>query len=192
MFTLLNELSQEISDDEMKNAYQDFVEQIKLINNSNDYMYIFRTLNLVRIDFLETNRKKNVLQQMYFQKSLSFIDSELELLHLKIQHPEQFELNEDTFKSNLYIIPKSKGLGIIGFVELIVALFLLGEIYTKGGKLASLSDIARVFEQMFNLNLGCIFKKRIALFERKPCNLTRLLDNLKNLLIKEGNKQNEK
>lgn len=176
MFTLLNELSQEISDDEMKNAYQDFVEQIKLINNSNDYMYIFRTLTLVRIDFLETNRKKNVLQQIYFQKSLSFIDSELELLHLKIQHPEQFELNEDTFKSNLYIIPKSKGLGIIGFVELIVALFLLGEIYTKGGKLASLSDIARVFEQMFNLNLGCIFKKRIAL----------------NLLIKEGNKQNEK
>jgi hypothetical protein len=75
---------------------------------------------------------------------------------------------------------------------LVIGLFLLKEIYTQKGKLASLSDIAKAFEQMFNFNFGCIFKKRIALFERKPCNLTRLLDSLKNLLIKEGNKQNEK
>ena len=37
------------------------------------------------------------------------------------------------------------------------------------------------------------YKKKIALFERKPCNLTKLLDNLKILLIKESRKrQNEK
>ncbi len=123
---------------------------------------------------------------MYFQKSLLLIDSELELLHLKIQHPEQFNFNIETFKSDLYIIPKSKGLGIIGFVELVVALSLLGEIYTKGGKLATLSDIAKAFEQMFNFRFCSIFKKKIVLFERKPCNLTRLLDSLKNLLVKES------
>ena len=49
-------------------------------------------------------------------------------------------------RDSLYIIPKSKGLGIIGFVELVVGLFLLGEIYTKRGQLATLSDIAEVFE----------------------------------------------
>lgn len=84
-------------------------------------------------------------------------------------------------------------MGIIGFVELVVCLFLLGEIYTNGGSKASLADIAQAFEQMFNFSFGCIYKKRIALFERKTCNLTKLLDNLKNLLIRESkNKQNEK
>lgn len=109
----------------------------------------------------------------------------------RYSHPERFA-QKQTFKSNLYIIPKSKGLGIICFVELVVGLFLLGEIYTNGGK-ASLTDIAIAFEQMFNFSFGCIYKKRIVLFDRKPYNLTRLLDNLKNLLIKESkNKQNEK
>ena len=125
---------------------------------------------------------------------MAFVNSELELLSLKIQYPERFqESGQQIFKTNLYIIPKSKGLGIIGFVELVVALFLLGEIYSKNGKPASLSDIANAFELMFNFSFGSIFKKRIALFERKPCNLTRLLDSLKNLLIKENyRKQNEK
>ncbi len=131
-------------------------------------------------------RKKNVLKKAYLPKTLAFIDSETELLHLRIRHPEQFHKPEQTFKSDLYIIPKSKGLGIIGFVELTVALFLLGEIYTKTGKHASLSDIAKAFELMFNFSFGCIYKKRIALFDRKPYNLTKLLDSLKNLLLKEN------
>lgn len=130
---------------------------------------------------------------MYLDKILSLLDYEMELLHLKIQHPEQFQLKAEPFKSNLYIIPKSKGLGIIGLVELVVSLSLLGEIYTRRGRLATLSDIAETFEQMFNFSFGSIFKKKIALFERKPCNLTKLLDNLKNLLIKESReRQNEK
>jgi len=125
---------------------------------------------------------------------LALVNSESELLCLKIRYPEQFRAStQQMFKTDLYIISKSKGLGIIGFVELVVALFLLGEIYSKNGKPASLSDIANAFEQMFNFSFGSIFKKRIALFERKPCNLTRLLDSLKNLLIKESRrKQNEK
>lgn len=116
------------------------------------------------------------------------------MLNLETRYPERFrESSQQIFKTDLHIIPKSKGLGIIGFVELVVALFLLGEIYSKNGKPASLSDISNAFEQMFNFNFGSIFKKRIALFERKPCNLTRLLDSLKNLLIKESRKkQNEK
>lgn len=115
------------------------------------------------------------------------------MLNLKIWYPEQFhQPNQLTFQSDLYIIPKSKGLGIIGFVELVIGLFLLGEIYTKNGKIASLSEIANAFERMFNFSFGSIFKKRIALFERKPCNLTRLLDSLKNLLIKESRKNKMK
>lgn len=136
--------------------------------------------------YLFTGRGENACKETYLQKTLAFIDSETELLHLKIRHPEQFHQPEQTFKSDLYIVPKSKGLGIIGFVELAVSLFLLGEIYTKTGKHASLSDIAKAFELMFNFSFGSIYKKRIALFDRKPCNLTRLLDSLKNLLLKEN------
>lgn len=139
-------------------------------------------------------RGKNALKFAYSQRALAVVKSELELLNLKICYPERFYQScSETFQSDLYILPKSKGLGIIGFVELVIALFLLGEIYTKNGKLASLSDISKAFEQMFNFKFGSIFKKRIVLFDRKPCNLTRLLDNLKNLLIKESKKkQNEK
>lgn len=128
-----------------------------------------------------------MLKKSYLQKALAFIHSEQKLLNLKIRFPERFNFpHKQAFTSNLYIIPKSKGLGIIGFVELVVALSLLGEIYSKNGGLASLSDIAKAFEQMFNFSFGSIFKKKIALFDRKSCNLTRLLDNLKNLLIKES------
>lgn len=194
MFTILSDSSQNVSLDEMKLAYQDFVENTISICTSNKYMDIFRALNLIHIEITVMKKgEKNVLKQIYLDKLSLFIDYEIELLHLKIQHPEQFQLKTETFKSDLYIIPKSKGLGIIGFVELVVGLFLLGEIYTKRGQLATLSDIAEVFEKMFNFSFGSIFKKKIALFERKPCNLTKLLDNLKILLIKESRKrQNEK
>lgn len=194
MFTILSDSSQNVSLDEMKLAYQDFVENTISICTSNKYMDIFRALNFIHIEITVMKKgEKNVLKQIYLDKLSLFIDYEIELLHLKIQHPEQFQLKTETFKSDLYIIPKSKGLGIIGFVELVVGLFLLGEIYTKRGQLATLSDIAEVFEKMFNFSFGSIFKKKIALFERKPCNLTKLLDNLKILLIKESRKrQNEK
>lgn len=135
--------------------------------------------------FFNTSRGKNALKNLYVQKVIAIIDSELTLLEKIFSHPERF-IQQQTFKSNLYIIPKSKGLGIIGFVELIVALFLLGEVYTAEGRLASLSDLSKAFERMFNFSIGCIYKKRIALFERKTCNLAKLLDNLKNLLIKES------
>ena len=58
LFVLLNEPSQEISVNEMENAYLDFVEQIKLINASKDYSSAFRTLNFVRIELSNTNRGK--------------------------------------------------------------------------------------------------------------------------------------
>lgn len=137
----------------------------------------------------DTSRGKNALKNQYLQKVISVIDSELALLEIRFIHPERFA-KEQTFKSDLYIIPKSDdGLGIIGFVELIVALFLLGGIYAKNGKKATLAQIAKGFELMFNFKFGSIYKKQIKLFDRKACNLTRLLDSLRNLLIKESRRR---
>ena len=53
-------------------------------------------------------REKNVPKNLYIHKALSLIDAELELLNLKIIHPEQFNSPVSTeFKSDLYVIPKS-------------------------------------------------------------------------------------
>ena len=39
--------------------------------------------------------EKNVLEQMYFQKSLSFIKSELELLEKQMMYPKLFIQKDD-------------------------------------------------------------------------------------------------
>ena len=48
--TLLADTSQELINTEMKNAYEEFIMQIVTISNSEDYSYIFRMLNLTRIE----------------------------------------------------------------------------------------------------------------------------------------------
>lgn len=49
-FTLLADTSTEVINVEMKHAYEEFVKQIVTISNSEDYAYIFRMLNLTRIE----------------------------------------------------------------------------------------------------------------------------------------------
>lgn len=49
-FTLLADTSQEVINTEMKDAYEEFIMQIVTISNSEDYSYIFRMLNLTRIE----------------------------------------------------------------------------------------------------------------------------------------------
>ncbi|SHF46307.1 hypothetical protein SAMN05444274_105318 [Mariniphaga anaerophila] len=138
-------------------------------------------------------RGENVLKKTYLQKTLAFIDSETELLHLKIRYPEQFcQPSKQTFKSDLYIIPKSKGLGIIGMAEIVVGLFLSGEVKDKSGKAVSLTLLAQTFEHAFNFSFGSIYDKQDALFRRKPFNLTRTLDFLKSLIHRKDNTINNR
>ena len=49
-FILLADTSQEIINTEMQDAYGEFVKHIVAISNSEDYSYIFRMLNLTRIE----------------------------------------------------------------------------------------------------------------------------------------------
>lgn len=93
------------------------------------------------------------------------------------------------FKSDLYVIPKSKDLGIIGIAEIVLALFLQGQIVGKDGKPVSEARLARGFEQLFNLNFGSIYDKVDEIFNRKPYNLTKTLDALRNTIIKEERKR---
>lgn len=126
-----------------------------------------------------------------------YLDSELSLIHLRIEHPEQFQQSEQqTFQYELYILPKSKDLGIVGLAEIVIALFFSKKVFQRNGKPAHLNQIADAFEKLFNCSFGSIYDQQERVFDRKPFNRTKALDFLRNLIIrkdKEGkNKQDEK
>ena len=56
LFGLLSEISQEVTNEEMQKAYGDFIEEIRTVNNGNDYSAVFRILVATRIEIasLET------------------------------------------------------------------------------------------------------------------------------------------
>lgn len=56
IFGLLSETSQEVTNEEMQNAYDEFVEQIRTVSNENDYSTTYRILVATRIEIasLET------------------------------------------------------------------------------------------------------------------------------------------
>lgn len=56
MFGLFSETSQEVTNEEMQNAYGEFVEQIRTVSNENDYPTTYRILVATRIEIasLET------------------------------------------------------------------------------------------------------------------------------------------
>lgn len=49
-FGLLPETSQEVTNEEMQNAYGEFVEQIRTVSNGNDYSTTYRILTATRIE----------------------------------------------------------------------------------------------------------------------------------------------
>lgn len=56
IFGLLSESSQEVTNQEMQEAYGEFVEQIRTVSNGNDYSTTYRLLAATRIEIasLET------------------------------------------------------------------------------------------------------------------------------------------
>ena len=47
---LLSETSQEVTNEEMQNAYEEFLECIENVSNGTDYSVIYRTLTATRIE----------------------------------------------------------------------------------------------------------------------------------------------
>lgn len=110
---LLSESSQEVTNEKMQDAYGEFVEQIRIVGDGNDYSTIYRILTATRIEIasLETaplyGQGENALKKRFLQKTQAIINAELELLNFKITHPESFPLVTPlTFESSLSVIPK--------------------------------------------------------------------------------------
>lgn len=118
------------------------------------------------------------------------LESEIDLLKLTFQQVPRFINNTITpYKSKVYFIPKPKeGLGIDSMGEFAVSFEFSGQFLNDEGKPASLILISETLEQAFNFNFGGIYKSKKRIFSRKPFNLTRALDYLKNLIIKADRK----
>ncbi|WP_187117241.1 hypothetical protein [Parabacteroides bouchesdurhonensis] len=135
-------------------------------------------------------RGKNALKKLFLQKVLAIINAELELLNFKITHPKSFRPTTSLmFESSLSVIPKFPNLGIMGMTEILSALMLLGGITDNMGKNPTIIAFSEVFEQAFGFSFNDIYDRQSELFKRKSCNLTKTLDALKAVLIKEYKKR---
>lgn len=50
LFVLINEDSHKTTNEQMQNAYGEFIEQIRIVSNGNDYSTIYRILVATRIE----------------------------------------------------------------------------------------------------------------------------------------------
>ncbi|MFT4222916.1 hypothetical protein [Dysgonomonas sp.] len=96
-----------------------------------------------------------------------------------------------SIKSKIYFIPKSRGLGIIGLAEIALYLKLSGEFINEQGKTISLKSMKEAIETVFNFEFKDFDRKIHEIFRRKPFNLTKALDYLRNLLIREKRNREE-
>lgn len=194
LFNLLIEKSkEEVNNNVMQNAYDEFIEKIRDISNENDYSTIYRILVATRIEIasLETiplyGQGENALKKQFLQKTLAIINSELELLNLKIQYPAPFQNKKNSNpQSPLYLTDETN---LVEIMELVSGLFLSKRVVNHAGKEAPLTEIGRAFEHLFNIKFGDIHKKHESVICRQANKRIEFLDILRKVITKENQKK---
>jgi hypothetical protein len=86
----------------------------------------------------------------------------------------------------VYFAPKSnEGLGIDSMGEFAATFELSDQFLDRNGNPASFIDIAEALEYAFNFTFGNAYKSKSRIFKRKTYNITKALDYLKNLIVRE-------
>lgn len=129
---------------------------------------------------------------MYCRKVILLLESEIELLRIR-HFPPNTSLNS-LFKNRdeVYFIPKSDGLGIDSIGEFASSLELSYQFLDKDGNPAPFIHIAKALESAFNFTFGDAYKSKNRIFNRKPYNLTKALDYMKNLIIRASRRKKMK
>jgi hypothetical protein len=142
--------------------------------------------------FIGTSRGKNALKFAYLHKAILFVESEIELLKLPfLQANQSVNNNVIPHKSKVYFIPDPQRLGIDSMGEFATTFELSGQFTDENGKSAHFIHISEALELAFNFTFGDAYKSKARVFSRKPFNLTKALDYLKNLLIRESRNKNK-
>ena len=136
---------------------------------------------------LFTGRGENALKKLFLQKTLAIINSELELLNLKIQYPTPFQNRKNNFPpSPLYLTDETN---LVAIMELVSGLFLSQRIVSHTGKESPLTEIGRAFEHLFNIKFGDIHKKHESVICRQTNKRIEFLDILRKAIIEESQKK---
>ena len=115
------------------------------------------------------------------QKAIWCLEAEIDLLKL-IFNP--IPSNPKQLKSQIYFVPKSKeGLGIDSMGEFAISFESSGQFVNEKGQPVTFIHIAQTLELAFNFQFGNAYKSKARVFSRKPFNLTKALDYLKNLIV---------
>lgn len=182
--------------EEMTSAYLEFVEDLfDYLNKESDNKVRIRQLNMNYIDFatikaLEEScpTENSKLKLVFIDKLLSLITMEQELIYRQMEYPKFFINIESEWKSPFYL--NNEVIKLVDMMELVCGMFYISRgIVRIDHKEIFLSDVARIFEKMFNVTFGDIYKKEIAVIKRKPAKIVDFLDRLKAEIIKKS--QNE-
>jgi hypothetical protein len=136
-----------------------------------------------------TSRGKNALKLAYLQKALSFLESEIDLLKLAFLQSNRLPNNTQSNTSKVYFIPNSQGLGIDSMGEFAVSFELSHQFVDETGKPAPFIHIVQALGKAFNFTFGDAYKSKARIFSRKPYNLTKGLDTLRNAVFRESKKR---
>lgn len=136
---------------------------------------------------LFTGRGENALKKLFLQKTLAIINSELELLNLKIQYPTPFQNRKNNFPpSPLYLTDETN---LVAIMELVSGLFLSERIVSHAGTKSPLTEIGRAFEHLFNIKFGDIHKKHESVICRQANKRIEFLDILRKAITEESQKK---
>ena len=152
--------------EEMSSAYVDFVENLfDYLNNEKDNKDLIRDLNDIQVEFstlkgleeaIPTEHSK--LKLVYINKILTLVNKETELVYHQMEYPRFFVNLESEWRSPFYI--NDDEIKLVDIMELVCGLYyLVGGIQRYDRKKLFLTDVAHIFEKMFNISLGDIHKK---------------------------------
>lgn len=182
--------------EDMTSAYLDFVEELfAYLNEGKDNKKIIRKLNTTHIEFATIKAfeqslptENNKLKIVFLDKLISLIEKELELLYRQMEYPKFFINIESEWKSPICVNPEE--IKLIDIMELACGFFYITSgLQRIDNRELYLTDVTRLFEKMFNVNLGDIYKKEEAVIKRKPTKITDFLDRLKTVIIQKSIEQ---
>lgn len=151
--------------EDMASAYLEFVEELfDYLNRIGDSKIRIRQLNMSYIDFgtlkaLEEScpTENSKLKLVFLDKLLSLINMEQELIYRQMEYPKFFINIESEWKSPFYL--NNEVIKLVDMMELVCGIFYISDgVIRIDHKEIFLSDVARIFEKMFNINFGDIYK----------------------------------
>lgn len=116
----------------------------------------FGTLKVLEESCPTENSK---LKLVFLDKLLSLINMEQGLIYRQMEYPKFFINIESEWKSPFYL--NNEIIKLVDLMELVCGIFYISDgIIRIDHKEIFLSDVARIFEKMFDINLVIFIKKK--------------------------------